>query len=236
MDNKVLAKFRRFNQMKKSLFFVIPVLILVGASLYSAMVLNNTTAVFPDPDSGDGIALEVFGEGNPEIAGLMIDGAANFLNSYSEAILLLKEYEIGCKAPFNFTIALAKTNAAIESLESAHNYYSQAISIGEKLQYVELNRNKLLSYDYNTRTAAEKLNVEISSEVTGFLSQGDVIGLYRRNIERVDTILLLLKSIHEKLEAGIKPDVTQFWTVLHNYSETALFGNYATILSKAALK
>jgi len=61
-----------------------------------------------------------------------------------------------------------------------------------------------------------------------------MIGLYRKNLEKIDSILAVLSKIYKQLNSNKRPDISEFWSLYQTYSETALFGNYASVLSKDA--
>lgn len=206
----------------------------LAVGLHSAMVLNNTDDIFPPPNLNPGSMVRTASYGQPLIRNCMIEGAGRFLDSYGEAMLLLREYEESGNAAFDFTEAASKAEAALQKLADSRTAYAEALNAAEKLEYLEYYKNKLLQFDYDACITRKSLKTSIAEEVKGFLQVSDVIGLYRRNIERIDDIISVLKRICEDLEKGVKSDVTLYWEVLQKYSETALFGNYATVLSREA--
>jgi hypothetical protein len=206
-------KMKKFN-----VFIFVCVLCFTFTHLHPAIYLNDTDPVFHSPARG-------------EISNLIIDGAEKFLDSYSEALLILREYEISEKASLNFNIALQRTESALEKLEDSRKQYARSIAIGEKEKYVDTFRDKLMAFNYEQCEKGKSFNATIVQEVTGFLKDGDVLGLYKKNLEKIDGIISVLKDIKDKLNNNIKPDVSVFWTLLQKYSETVMFGNCATVLS-----
>jgi hypothetical protein len=221
---------------KLKVISLLSMIMVTAVGLDAALVLNNTDRVFPPPPPGEGTMLQVApaAGGREEISSLMIDGAAKFLDSYSEALILLREYEMSAKAPFDMNLALLKAESALQKLEDSRGDYAAALAVAEKLEYVQYYRDKLTEFNYNSYAEERKFIPGVTEEVKGFLGSGDVVGLYRRNLDKIDGIILVLKTIHSELNRGVKPDVTLFWTVLEEYSKAALFGNYATVLSKKA--
>ncbi len=214
----------------KAILFLILVVSTSGL-LISDLHLNDSDPIFPPaPDT----PLQALTGGREEISDLLIDGAALFIDSYSESLLLLKEYESSGKAVFNLGTACEKLESTIAKLEASIEKYATIISLGEQLQYVEFYRNKLLHFDYDSAIIEKNLNSIIANEVKGYLSKGDVLGLYRRHLEKLNDILDSLKLISNDLGKGIKSDITLYWAVYQKFSETALFGNYSTVLSRKA--
>jgi hypothetical protein len=68
------------------------------------------------------------------------------------------------------------------------------------------------------------------TRVQGYLSKGDIIGLYHQNIANIDSILILLNEIRGTLSNGNHPEMNKFWTLLQQYSDAILLGNYATVV------
>ncbi len=206
--------------MKKSIVSYFLILILF-VYLNAYMHLNNTDECFSETEKG-------------EISNLLIEGAAEYISSYSEALLLLREYELYGLGSFSISNALLKTESALEKLEKSRKKYSDALSIGEKAGYKSICLNKLIYYNYDKYIDDFKLNKLIADEVKYYLSRGDVIGLYKKNIEKIDEIIEILKDIHSTLSSNTIPEISVFWKLLQKYTEHILFGNYSTILSRNA--
>ncbi len=192
-------------------------------NLYGYMVLNDTDPVFQGPERGS-------------ISDLLVNGAVGFIDSKCEVLLLLREYEISANESFSITNAILRTETALNKLEEARKYYSDALKIGEACGYVKTYRDMLIAFDYDAYISEEKLNSEIANSVSFYLKRGDVLGLYRKNIDNIDELIEILKNIKSTLSNNAKPDITVFWSLLQKFSISKLFGNYATVLSIRAFK
>lgn len=206
----------------------------LAVGLYSALVLNNTDKIFPPAEAASGSVLKPATIGRSLISKYLVEGAAGFLDSYSEALLLLKEYENSSDTIFDIQTANLKVGSALKKLMDSRKFYTEAIYVAEKLEYLEYYRKKLVEFDYDAYITKERLNNFVANEVKGFLQISDVIGLYRQNVKRIESIIAVLEVVRDDLNNGIKSDITLYWDVLQKYSESALFGNYATLLSKEA--
>lgn len=213
---------------------ILLILLFSSVFLIADLYLNDSDPVFPPNPPDPSSVLKIMSGGRQEISDLLIEGAALYIESFSEALLLLKEYEMSGKAVFDLNLSTLKTETAIKKLEASRKCYESVILIGERLEYVGYYRNKLLGFDFDSYIKSQNLNPIIANEVKEFLKAGDVIGLYRRNLERIDEILKELKSIDEDLSKNIKSDISKYWRLFQKYSETSLFGNYATVLSVKA--
>jgi hypothetical protein len=221
---------------KIKIIFLVCLSLILSFSLNSGIYYNDTDPVFPPPDPDPGSVFKVSMTGRGLISDLLIDGAAKFIDSYSEALIILREYEISFKSTFDMSFAHIKADLALKKLEESRKYYAETISIGEKLEYVEYYRGKLITFDYDTFIREQNLNKIVADEVKEYLKAGDVLGLYRRNLEKIDHIITILKDIYGALNNSVKPDISLCWELFQSYSETALFGNYATVLSKKAFE
>jgi hypothetical protein len=61
------------------------------------------------------------------------------------------------------------------------------------------------------------------------------LGIYQKNIANIVGILDSLYFIRDQVKSGNKPDITVVWKLLQQYSEAALFGNYATMMGTTIL-
>jgi hypothetical protein len=166
----------------------------------------------------------------------VVDGALHFLQSKSFADLLLYEYEKSAKQPFSYYVAFNYTKKAIIALEKSRVYYSKVLEIGEKLGYVERKIEWFKTFNYDKFIESHGLNRGIAKTVKSYLSRCDVNGLHRANIDNIERILTTLYYIKRQIKRGITPNINVFWTLSQQYSETMLFGNYATMMGMATLR
>ena len=171
--------------------------------------------------------------GNGAIAEEMIDGSASFLQSYSAALMVLYEREKAEKGlpQENSSYYL---DSAIAKLELSRNHYNKAITLATKTEYVQFRIDQLKNFDYNKYCSENKLNNLLMEELKQYLVKGDVIGIYRKNLENVETALSILYELREALKTSENPDISIYWNVIRSFSKTILFGNYATSAAKQA--
>lgn len=158
----------------------------------------------------------------------VVMGSANFFQSYSAAMLVLYEREIAEKDFFDAEKSLNYVETAISKLEAARNYYNNALNLALATDYAQDRIDQLKSFDYSKFCSENNLNIPIMEEVKQYLSKGDVIGLYKKNIENVTAILSNLYKIRESLKGGTRPDLSTYSDLIRTYSTTVLFGNYST--------
>jgi len=215
---------------RKKATAVFLLLFILSASQYlsGALCLNDFEKVFPSTESADG--------SNYSLKNSMIDASALFLQSFASANMVLGEGELADKGFFNIDNSLSFANETIQKLEQARYKYNEAYKTAKTLNYVNAKIDQLKRFDYTKFAENSKLNPAIMNSVSGYLSSGDVVGLYKKNIDNIDSILIVLNAIKAKLEAGTQPDVTEYWDLLRKYSENLLFGNYATSAAREAFE
>lgn len=207
--------------MKKILLFLF--LLLFSYQIFSLVYGNDIVCAF-NPDSQ-----------KADIETNVIDGALLFLKSKANADLLLQEYEKSAKSAFNFFRANDLVNQVILDLESSRNYYIAARDIGKKIGYVEKKISWFRDFDYDSFITENLMNREIAEKVKKYLVVCDIIGIYNQNVEDINSIIETLYAIKEAMKSNTQPDIKLFWRLLQQYSEAALFGNYATVIGSNIL-
>ncbi len=158
----------------------------------------------------------------------VVMGSADFFQSYSAAMLVLYEREIAEKDFFDVEKSLNHAETAIAKLESARDRYNKALNLALATDYAQDRIDQLKSFDYGKFSSANTLNPSIMQEAKKYLEKGDIIGLYRKNIENVTAILAHLYKIRESLKGGLRPDLSLYSDLIRTYSTTVLLGNYST--------
>lgn len=202
---------------------LIAILVLIVHSLSGVVVINDLACLFNNESE------KVIVETN------VIKGASNFLLSKSSADLFLMEYEKACLQEMNFDNSAGYIENAILYLELAKEKYIQAKDTGERLGYIQTKVPWFENFNYDVFISANKLNTDISAKVKSFLSKADVIGIYKENLSYIDKILDTLYSIKKQLDDKKKPAKQEIWTLMQQYSEATLFGNYSTVMGQTIL-
>ena len=214
------------NKKKVLMYLCVAISFMVASGhSYGFLTHNDIVPVFAD----DG------GQKSQEIETNVINGASLFLRSQSQALLLLNEYELSGLQPFNSKNALEYVVNAIKLLEGAWTRYMNAGAIGKNLGYYPARINGFKTFDYDGFILENNLNKEIAKKVQGYLSQGDIIGIYQQTADDIAAILTTLNAIKEHLKIGVKPGISLFWKLFQQYAESSLFGNYTTLMARTVL-
>ncbi|MCK5055754.1 MAG: hypothetical protein KAT34_03815 [Candidatus Aminicenantes bacterium] len=207
---------------KLTIYIFLTVLFFLSPNVgWSCVYMNDFEFSFQPPD-------------NSAIADEMIDGSASFLQSYSAALMILYEREKAEKGFVSQENSSYYLDTAIAKLELSRNHYNKAITLASKTEYVQYRIDQLKNFDYNKFCSENKLNDILMEEVKQYLVKGDVIGIYRRNLEFVETAQSILYELRESLKTSEKPGISIYWEVIRSFSKTILFGNYATSAAKQA--
>lgn len=214
--------------LKKMFTIIISMIASIGflnTNVHSIIHNNDIVPAFDDPD----------GQKIQEIENHVISGASLFLQAQSYGYLLLNEYELSGKQLFSCEKSLKYTETAINLLENARSQYVSASGIGESVGYSAVKIDRLKSFDYDAFIIENRLNKDIAKKVQGYLSSGDIVGIYQQAANDIIDILNTLYSIGESLRVGEKPGIHLYWKLLQQYSESSLFGNYATLMGTTVL-
>jgi hypothetical protein len=209
------------DNMKKSI--AILCLLAINIPAYSVIWHNDLNCIFTEcPDKAS-------------IERHVVIGSVYFLESKSNAELLLMEYEKSALQSFNCALALEYTEKAISGLESAKANYLEAKNTGERIGYIETKTGWFKEFDYDRFIIDNSLDKEIAGRVKTYLVKTDILGIYGKAIEDIDKILITLGNARNQLQQGKRPGIQVFWALFQQYAEAALFGNYATMMGMNVL-
>ncbi len=168
------------------------------------------------------------------IEGYVIDGASLYFQASSDLMSFYHESEIGGKGIYNSEQALAYVNSAIDHLNHSKARYLEAALLGTTAGYDEERCRCLKEFGYDNFALQRGLMVTVMGKVKGYLSKGNVIGLYNKIASDIDDLTVRLNNIKAQLESGTAPQMPELWELLQKFTETTLFGNYATMSGQTA--
>jgi hypothetical protein len=208
--------------MKKIIFFTIILIFTLKAQ--PLVTVNDITCAFSE------------GSEKSSIEENIVEGSIHFLQSKSSADLLLCEIEKSANREFNYSLSIEYVEKAISELEISRASYINAIEIGKRIGYIKEKVDWFKFFDYDSFIKDNNLNGELALKVKYYLFRGDVIGIYQQNIDNITNILNTLYLIKDQIKSNRVPDKTAFWKLFQQYAETALFGNYSTIIGSTILE
>jgi hypothetical protein len=200
---------------KISLFTIMLILTLFTASgLHSTWVFNGTPPPTNDDDNNNTI----------------INAASSFLHSYSNVLLLLQESELNTAIGFNFSRTKPAVETALNNLKYSRKEYARVLEIMKTACIDSSAVERLKDFDYGRFTSARRLNPCIMNIVSGFLSKGDLVGLFEKVVKDLDDTIINLSTIRNCLQQDIIPDLEDLRRLYQQYSDFMTFGYYCSLV------
>jgi hypothetical protein len=170
------------------------------------------------------------GEGKDESGSLIIEGASNFLQSYSNILMLLNESELSSTSGFDFTIARSAVDTAAIKLKNSREKYSQALLLMKQAEYSSFFIQGLKDFHYDKFVEERHLNPCTMQHVSTYLSKGDVIGVYEKAIKDLDVLHAKLAIIRAFIHSNEVPGLEDLQTLYQHYSDFMAFGYYCSLV------
>lgn len=161
---------------------------------------------------------------------LIVEGASNFLQSYSQFFLLLNESELSAKSEIDSLKAEALVLAALNKIKKSKEYYASAFQCGENTSYNLTTIESLKNFDYDGLVALRKLNPCIMENVSGFLSKGDLTGFYNKVFSDMDKIIVKLSFVHDVVGKGSMPGIEVLRELYQDFNDFMTLGYYSSIV------
>lgn len=161
------------------------------------------------------------------ISTLIIDGAGNFLNSHSAALIFLNKIEMSEVAELNYTHLRDTLYQAIMNMELAHDTYTVLVEIAAVTPYKQSIIERLKGLDYESFQTRYDLNSTTFKKVEKYLRKGDVTGLFGKVLTDSENILAMLYALKETVDKDRLPFNQDLWKLAQAYSEFHMFGQYA---------
>jgi len=206
--------------MKKRLVKLMLGVVLISVSivcLNAVMVANDPVAPF-------------VGKTSIQIGDMITDSASELLQSAAEAYLFLNEVEIAGRNGLNVNAALQRVDMATARVQQALNLFREIIVSGREAGYEKNRLAKLQSFSYDQFARENGLSTEEMSKVSVYLGSGNVLGFYRRHALNLQNLLGTLQSIRADLLQGKLSENRVLWSLLQQYNNTMIFGNYASMV------
>jgi len=206
--------------MKRRLVKLILGVVLISVSivcLHAVMVVNDPVAPF-------------VGKTSIQIGDMITDSASELLQSAAEAYLFLNEVEIAGRNGLNVNAALQRVDMAAARVQQALNLFREIIVSGREAGYEKNRLAKLQTFSYDQFARENGLSTEEMSKVSVYLGRGNVLGFYRRHALNLQNLLGTLQSIRADLLQGKLSENRVLWSLLQQYNNTMIFGNYASMV------
>ncbi|NIM11670.1 MAG: hypothetical protein GTO45_06220 [Candidatus Aminicenantes bacterium] len=202
---------------------IISLILLMVTPVYGWFVFNSGDLLFClDCENTTLVDIDI------DINAIIVNGAKNFLKSYSDTLSFLNHVESGENDYENLQGIVA---SSIESMEKAKSSYYDLKNLAASIPYDYTLIEKLKSFDYQTFFKNNPgLNPAVFQNVEVFLKSGDVKGAFDNMYERAAEIFNKLKVIKESTDIAALPKISELWRLNQMYSNALLFGQYITQL------
>jgi len=157
---------------------------------------------------------------------LISDGGSSFFKSAGHINQFFSLVESSEVTGTDYIGLQKNLNAAISYLEKSRTIYLQLKNQAAVTPYNQEVISRLINFDYGLFQQEYSLFPVIFAKVKGFLSVGDVTGIYNEFYSCTGCILDLLYLLKKDIDAGIFPEISTVWSVNQKYSEIKLFGQY----------
>ncbi len=211
------------------LFTVIIILSLFTLNAYSIIKGNQGGSEGfeegTNPSSNSNISAEKRAGG---IEYYIITGATYFLKSHSDTQKFLSEVEIMDMYGKDFEKLNEILESAIRNMERSELEYRK---LKEKTDITPYKRDfitELICFNYKEFEMKNNLNTNVFNEVSEYLSMGNICGLFDKSLLDVQDLIKKIKTIQTYIKTGIYPNNHLFWRLNQKFSDSQLFGQYAS--------
>ena len=184
--------------------------------MFARIKINKSDDGFEDP-------------GNEAASGMgtyIIEGAAYFLKSHSNYLLFLQKIELSDLTGMDYSDLRAVLNSAIGDMNAAKVKYTLLKEEADNTPYNSAVIQVLIAFDYDKFQEERGLIPLIFNDVKGYLKNGDLRGVYARELSGALDILTLLELIKEAIDADRLPAMNDLWRLNQKYGEALYFGQY----------
>jgi hypothetical protein len=205
------------------------VLLILTGNLLSLIVANESPRGFVNPPGAPTALVGSKVGGVKTISSIenyVVRGAGYFLNGYANSLLFLNTVELSELDGLQFNQLTKMIGDAAADMENAYVTYAALDQEAALTPYNPDVIRLLEVFDYNGFMVKKNLNPLILKKVEGYLSKGDIRGVYHYLYTSVESILPIQYRLKAAVEAGKAPDAADLWLLNQMYSDTLLFGQY----------
>jgi len=156
----------------------------------------------------------------------IIEGGGYYLKSDSDFLLFLNKVEMAGLNGLNYDEALRIVNSAVDNLEKARATYFKLTILADATPYDLAVQSQLINFDYKGFQEGKGFNPIVFKAVEGFLSKGDIRGVYHKLYDDVSGILSRLYRVKAGLEKSELTAISELWDIHQHYADSIFFGQY----------
>lgn len=187
-------------------------------NLYPFIKANSTDSGYDGPDGE---------KSGASIGFLIVQGAGYSLTAQSETLKFLNRIEMSEISGIDFNELQEIIEAAADKMDMAKGVYWLLKVTADHTPYNPEVIEKLAAFDYQGFQTRHGLIGPIFAEVTNFLKNGDIRGLYARMLDDAAALSGRLHGIKSMVDTGQFPEIYDLWRLNQEFSESLLLGQYA---------
>ena len=165
----------------------------------------------------------------------IVEGAGYFLDSHSNFQAFLSRVEMSEINGVDYNELREILYKSIEDMEKAREAYYNLKITADNTPYKEPVIEALRAFDYDGFQEANGLIPYIFEKVKGYLSKGDVRGIYADALSSMESLLEKLYTVKESLDTDQFPEIKELWRINQFYSESLFTGQYTSEVFKYIL-
>ncbi len=226
---------KKINKTSQKVILGLLVLGLFTFNSYSAITFNWSDCAYRGECDGGEAASLIMVPMSTSMHTYIVEGAGYFLDSHSNLQAFLSRVEMSEINGIDYNELREILYKTIEDMEKAREAYYNLKIKADNTPYEENVIEQLGAFDYDGFQEANGLIPFIFEKVKGYLSKGDVRGVYANGLSNTETILEKLYTVKESVDADQFPDIKDLWRISQFYSENQGFGQYTSEIFRTIL-
>ncbi|MCX6584918.1 MAG: hypothetical protein NT166_32500 [Candidatus Aminicenantes bacterium] len=207
---------------KTKIIILIVFIAFLAYNLYPLFIANESPRGF---QPGNPLTANA-GNATSTLNQYVIEGGGYYLKSDSDFLLFLNKVEMAGLNGLNYDEALRIVNSAVDNLEKARATYFKLTNLADVTPYDLVVQAQLVSFDYTDFQEGKGFNPIVFKAVEGFLSKGDIRGVYHKLYNDVSEILSRLYRVKAGLEKSELTAISDLWDIHQHYADSIFFGQY----------
>ncbi|MCP5051244.1 MAG: hypothetical protein GY940_29030 [bacterium] len=156
----------------------------------------------------------------------IIRGTGFYLEASQNVGALLRMVELQNQRGVSIEELKRVTGNALENINGALNAYNGLIEKAETTPYNKVVADQLKALDYDRFRQEKKLDPVVFGDVAGYLSSGDITGVFKKTRSGHVKIAELLNRVSARLDNNKLPVLKDLWKLNETFAESTMFGSY----------
>lgn len=206
----------------------IAMVVSMGLSLSATVFQNWGECPFlPGCNPGTGGDANIYLPSDENLMGMyLVEGAGYILDAHSGVMDFMNHFEMAELKGADYTGMGEILRRVIDNLENARNIYIIVNFTAENTPYNDVVIDRLKTFDYDAFRERNRLYPVVFDRLKGFLSNGDVRGVFAEVLKDIDGLLNRVYALKDTTDTAKLPGVQDIWGINQAFSESLFFGQY----------